>query len=136
MATTISSPLKWWLLDFLSNKSRFLLFGREGNSKENGEFQEEEEEGAGGVECAVCLCTIGEGDDDIKGLRCQHVFHRVCLERWFGYGQLSCPLCRRSWVDNSRTAGAAGAGGDENFICFNFSSSFTSGDDKSSWWLR
>ncbi|KAL8533464.1 hypothetical protein ACS0TY_009742 [Phlomoides rotata] len=46
------------------------------------------------VECAVCLCRIDEGDE-MRELRCDHLFHKVCLDRWIGYGQLgTCPLCR------------------------------------------
>ncbi|TYJ48954.1 hypothetical protein E1A91_A01G100800v1 [Gossypium mustelinum] len=47
------------------------------------------------VECAICLCKIDE-DDEIPELRCDHVFHKVCLDRWVGYRRSTCPLCRTS----------------------------------------
>uniref|UniRef100_A0A7N2MSJ7 RING-type domain-containing protein n=1 Tax=Quercus lobata TaxID=97700 RepID=A0A7N2MSJ7_QUELO len=47
------------------------------------------------VECAVCMCEIEEGEE-IRQLTCDHLFHRVCLDRWLGYKRLTCPLCRGS----------------------------------------
>lgn len=49
----------------------------------------------GDEECAVCLCKIEQGEE-IAELRCDHRFHKVCLDRWVGYGRLTCPLCRDS----------------------------------------
>ncbi|XP_075083566.1 putative E3 ubiquitin-protein ligase XERICO [Nicotiana tabacum] len=37
------------------------------------------------VKCAVCLCKIEE-EEEVRELRCNHLFHRVCLDRWLGYG--------------------------------------------------
>ncbi|KAK7309969.1 hypothetical protein RJT34_07134 [Clitoria ternatea] len=47
-------------------------------------------------DCAVCLCKIGE--ENIITLRCQHVFHRDCLDTWVGanINATTCPLCRDS----------------------------------------
>ncbi|KAI9085718.1 hypothetical protein K1719_032324 [Acacia pycnantha] len=45
------------------------------------------------VECAVCLNKIGEGDE-VRVLRCEHVFHRECLNQWVGLRNFTCPLCR------------------------------------------
>nr|GMD13494.1 E3 ubiquitin-protein ligase RHA2B-like [Ipomoea batatas] len=45
------------------------------------------------VECAVCLCKIEEGEE-VGDLRCNHIFHRDCLDRWLATGRNSCPLCR------------------------------------------
>ncbi|CAI9768061.1 unnamed protein product [Fraxinus pennsylvanica] len=47
------------------------------------------------VECAVCLCRIDEGDE-VRELRCNHLYHRVCIDRWLGYGHKTCPLCRNN----------------------------------------
>ncbi|KAK1292834.1 hypothetical protein QJS10_CPB17g01605 [Acorus calamus] len=33
------------------------------------------------VKCVVCLCEMAEADE-VGGLRCGHVLHRNCLERW------------------------------------------------------
>ncbi|KAH6797892.1 hypothetical protein C2S52_022446 [Perilla frutescens var. hirtella] len=45
------------------------------------------------VECAICLCNI-DRDDEVRELRCDHFFHRVCLDMWLGYGLFTCPVCR------------------------------------------
>ncbi|KAB2017193.1 hypothetical protein Goshw_010773 [Gossypium schwendimanii] len=48
--------------------------------------------------CAVCLYDF-EGQDEIRRLtNCRHIFHRSCLDRWMGYDQKTCPLCRTSFV--------------------------------------
>ncbi|CAI9768056.1 unnamed protein product [Fraxinus pennsylvanica] len=47
------------------------------------------------VECAVCLCSIDEGAE-VRELRCYHLYHRVCLDKWVRHGHTTCPLCRNS----------------------------------------
>ncbi|KAI3421491.1 RING-type domain-containing protein, partial [Psidium guajava] len=48
--------------------------------------------------CAVCLYDF-DGADEIRRLaNCSHVFHRSCLDRWMGYDQMTCPLCRTTLV--------------------------------------
>ncbi|KAL6657229.1 hypothetical protein ACP70R_005009 [Stipagrostis hirtigluma subsp. patula] len=57
-----------------------------------GEEGEEEQEA---VECAFCLSGIEEGEE-VRELRCRHLFHRSCLDRWLLARPLAtCPLCRR-----------------------------------------
>ncbi|XP_006658982.1 E3 ubiquitin-protein ligase RHA2A-like [Oryza brachyantha] len=55
-------------------------------------------EGGGGesrdAECVVCLSGIEEGDD-VRELRCRHLFHRACLDQWRRMAA-TCPLCRSS----------------------------------------
>ncbi|KAL2492575.1 brassinosteroid-responsive RING-H2 [Abeliophyllum distichum] len=51
--------------------------------------------GDSSVECAVCLCMIDEGDE-VRELRCNHIYHRVCLDRWVRHGLRTCPLCRNN----------------------------------------
>ncbi|KAJ9708049.1 hypothetical protein PVL29_000219 [Vitis rotundifolia] len=46
----------------------------------------------GEEECVVCLCKI-EGGEEIRELRCDHLFHRVCQDRWLQYKHTTCPLC-------------------------------------------
>lgn len=44
--------------------------------------------------CAVCLHEF-EAEDEVRlPANCCHVFHRSCLDRWIGYEQRTCPLCR------------------------------------------
>ncbi|XP_021890014.1 probable E3 ubiquitin-protein ligase XERICO [Carica papaya] len=44
-------------------------------------------------DCAVCL-TEFEPDSEINRLGCGHLFHKVCLEKWLDYWNITCPLCR------------------------------------------
>jgi hypothetical protein len=49
------------------------------------------------TDCAVCLSRIDEGVDQICKLRCSHIFHKSCIDKWVEYGrQAACPLCRSS----------------------------------------
>ncbi|KAL7132570.1 hypothetical protein ABFS83_12G083600 [Erythranthe nasuta] len=88
------------------------------------EYSEESSE-----ECAVCLCMIDEGDD-VRELRCEHLFHRFCLDRWVGYGHATCPLCRNHLKQPAEL-------GYQELIMINFSAAAVSSrDDRSTWWLR
>ncbi|KAL2542761.1 RING-H2 finger protein ATL3-like [Abeliophyllum distichum] len=51
--------------------------------------------GDSSVECVVCLCRIDEGAE-VRELRCKHLYHRVCLDRWVRHGHRTCPLCRNN----------------------------------------
>ncbi|GLT78205.1 hypothetical protein SLA2020_497470 [Shorea laevis] len=52
--------------------------------------------------CAVCLDDF-EDDDEIRRLtNCRHIFHRSCLDRWMGYHQKTCPLCRTPFVPDDK----------------------------------
>uniref|UniRef100_A0A6P4A557 probable E3 ubiquitin-protein ligase XERICO n=1 Tax=Ziziphus jujuba TaxID=326968 RepID=A0A6P4A557_ZIZJJ len=44
-------------------------------------------------ECSVCLNRF-EPESEINHLSCGHVFHKVCLEKWLDYWNVTCPLCR------------------------------------------
>ena len=44
-------------------------------------------------ECSICLDIYKENDFLIK-LKCNHMFHKECLEPWFNNNNNSCPLCR------------------------------------------
>ncbi|PWZ40323.1 E3 ubiquitin-protein ligase arkadia-A [Zea mays] len=51
--------------------------------------EEEEEE-----RCVFCLSSIEEGSE-VRELRCRHLFHRACLDRWVrARPAATCPLCR------------------------------------------
>ncbi|TYG92365.1 hypothetical protein ES288_A11G024400v1 [Gossypium darwinii] len=40
-----------------------------------------------------------EAEDEIwRLMSCQRIFHRSCLDRWMGYNQKTCPLCRLSFT--------------------------------------
>lgn len=54
-------------------------------------------------DCSVCL-TQFEPESEINHLSCGHVFHRVCLEKWLDYWNVTCPLCRTPLMPEEETA--------------------------------
>ncbi|XP_022862154.1 E3 ubiquitin-protein ligase RHA2B-like [Olea europaea var. sylvestris] len=91
---------------------------------------ENNEESRDSVECAVCLCKIEEGDE-IRELRCDHLFHRVCLDRWLGYGHMTCPLCRNILKFAPLVEDLYHH---QELILINFCA--TTSRDRCAWWLR
>ena len=57
--------------------------------------ENESDEDERGWKCGICLEGMQEedGDIDIKGLPCNHLFHAKCLEPWFATKH-NCPTCR------------------------------------------
>lgn len=52
--------------------------------------------------CAVCLREF-EAEDELRlPANCRHVFHRSCLDRWVGYEQRTCPLCRAALISGDQ----------------------------------
>ncbi|KAF8377257.1 hypothetical protein HHK36_030632 [Tetracentron sinense] len=47
------------------------------------------------IECAVCLSKFREGEK-MRELKCNHVFHKDCLDKWLQHDSATCPLCRSS----------------------------------------
>ena len=43
------------------------------------------------VECSICYSVL---DVDVTIMRCEHKFHRNCINEWLKYSN-TCPLCRR-----------------------------------------
>lgn len=85
------------------------------------------------VECAICLSKIGD-DDEIRELRCDHLFHRNCLDTWLSYGHTTCPLCRHNLVVPPKIEEACEIGSQEALfldLCVTAPS-----NDESRWWLR
>ncbi|KAI3812918.1 hypothetical protein L1987_17631 [Smallanthus sonchifolius] len=67
--------------------------------------------------CAVCLYEFDAGDEIRRLTNCQHVFHRLCLDRWMDHNQKTCPLCRTPFMPddlqdsfNERLWAASGIG--------------------------
>lgn len=48
--------------------------------------------------CAVCLYEFEDQDEIRRLTNCRHIFHRCCLDRWMGYDQKTCPLCRTPFI--------------------------------------
>lgn len=43
--------------------------------------------------CSICLMDIKK-DDDIFKIKCDHFFHKDCLEKWLRDYNYLCPICR------------------------------------------
>ncbi|CAA7389077.1 unnamed protein product [Spirodela intermedia] len=54
------------------------------------------------AQCVICLCDVEDGDE-IRELKCDHVFHRCCLDRWVAFGRVTCPLCREALSSKAET---------------------------------
>ncbi|KAL4387410.1 hypothetical protein GQ457_09G004790 [Hibiscus cannabinus] len=50
-----------------------------------------------GLECAVCLCELVEGEKARLLPKCNHGFHVDCIDMWF-QSHSTCPLCRNPIV--------------------------------------
>ncbi|KAI4331341.1 hypothetical protein MLD38_029534 [Melastoma candidum] len=69
--------------------------------------QEDFEEG---LECAVCLCDVAEGEKARILPKCSHGFHVECIDMWF-QSHTTCPLCRNS-VTSEYNVSDSGTGED------------------------
>ncbi|CAM0907568.1 unnamed protein product [Alopecurus aequalis] len=78
---------RWAAREQRDHELRVSLYQR--RKKQDG--GEEDEEAA--VECVFCLSGVEEGEE-VRELRCRHVFHRACLDRWLATPPATCPLCR------------------------------------------
>ncbi|KAG6511048.1 E3 ubiquitin-protein ligase EL5-like [Zingiber officinale] len=47
----------------------------------------------GGLECAVCLSELADGEEVRVLPNCGHGFHLQCIDMWF-HSHTTCPLCR------------------------------------------
>ena len=43
--------------------------------------------------CSVCLSRVEDGES-VKTLRCKHVYHPQCIDRWLERSTM-CPVCKR-----------------------------------------
>jgi E3 ubiquitin-protein ligase RHA2 len=76
----------------LSAESKRAVVGKVIRRSSSCRCKEEEEEDA--VECVFCLSCIEEGEE-MRELKCRHLFHRSCLDRWLARPVApTCPLCR------------------------------------------
>ncbi|KAM7265762.1 hypothetical protein ACFE04_003445 [Oxalis oulophora] len=56
------------------------------------------------LDCSVCL-TQFEPESEINRLSCGHLFHKVCLEKWLNYWNITCPLCRTPFIPEEECTG-------------------------------
>ena len=123
-----------WAWDFLLHYSLFPNSHHNTNVPENGDqglslgLYKPEPGSKEAVDCVACLCKI-EAGEEIRELRCGHMFHRDCLDRWVRQRNGTCPLCR-GCLAPPRMVNEAG----EEAIVFNFCS--FSSSSRTVWWLR
>ncbi|KXT15685.1 hypothetical protein AC579_6128 [Pseudocercospora musae] len=53
--------------------------------------------------CLVCLCDFETKEVARKLVKCNHLFHKECIDQWLTTGRNSCPLCREQGVDEKKT---------------------------------
>jgi hypothetical protein len=62
-----------------------------------GQLTQSQAEHSGCTECSICLMDF-EKDSELRMLKCQHFFHRPCIDTWFSgcadSGAWGCPLCK------------------------------------------
>jgi hypothetical protein len=51
------------------------------------------EEVRAALQCPICLCEFELHESAVVGLKCEHLFHKGCLDPWFA-GRHTCPVCR------------------------------------------
>ncbi|KAG0149412.1 hypothetical protein CROQUDRAFT_669270 [Cronartium quercuum f. sp. fusiforme G11] len=44
--------------------------------------------------CLICLTEYGEEEEEMRLLKCKHLFHRKCIDQWLMSGSATCPACR------------------------------------------
>ncbi|KAF1982665.1 hypothetical protein K402DRAFT_424410 [Aulographum hederae CBS 113979] len=53
--------------------------------------------------CLVCLCDFEKEEVARRLVKCEHMFHKECIDQWLTTGRNSCPLCRGEGVDEKKT---------------------------------
>lgn len=59
-----------------------------------------------GLECAVCLCEVSEGEKARLLPKCNHGFHVECIDMWF-QSHSTCPLCRNPVATSTQSSNSA-----------------------------
>ncbi|KAL7918084.1 hypothetical protein ACQKWADRAFT_331151 [Trichoderma austrokoningii] len=49
------------------------------------------------ISCVICLETL-QDDDTIRPLPCSHVFHSLCLAKWYLRRHDTCPICKAHFM--------------------------------------
>ncbi|KAJ5112498.1 hypothetical protein N7532_000543 [Penicillium argentinense] len=58
-----------------------------------------------GERCLICLSDYEVAEEVRRLAKCQHVFHKGCIDQWLTTGRNSCPLCRGQGVHESSDNG-------------------------------
>ncbi|KAH8699249.1 hypothetical protein BGW36DRAFT_260922, partial [Talaromyces proteolyticus] len=51
--------------------------------------------------CVICFDQV-ERTHEIHELKCLHVFHKQCLERWYLRSHYTCPMCHQAFFQERR----------------------------------
>ncbi|CAN0876676.1 Probable E3 ubiquitin-protein ligase XERICO [Linum grandiflorum] len=121
-----------WVLELLNSNTKQSSASLSHYYYSRGRNNSEEQE-----DCSICLAKIQQRQQVTK-LRCNHFFHRVCLDQWFGSGRgrLTCPLCRDNLAPAQTISTAAGDDGAQVLELRFMSTSLPSLGDRDSFWLR
>lgn len=55
------------------------------------------------LECSICMCAMESNNNTTMTTRCNHTFHKTCIQRWLDTGKTTCPLCRCTVCATTRT---------------------------------
>ncbi|CAL9153203.1 RING-H2 finger protein ATL64-like [Musa acuminata AAA Group] len=66
-----------------------------------------------GIECAVCLSKLADGEEARLLPQCGHGYHRRCIDPWLRIND-TCPLCRSRVRARPSADPSAGAGSTQN----------------------
>ena len=58
--------------------------------------------------CSICQESISSDGVELRG--CHHVYHRDCIQTWFG-SSVRCPVCRRDIREGQEAGTSSGATG-------------------------
>ncbi|KAH7248408.1 hypothetical protein B0J15DRAFT_401116, partial [Fusarium solani] len=47
----------------------------------------------------ICLEVLVDGDN-VRRLKCKHLFHMSCIDSWFQKHHVDCPLCKSIFIPN------------------------------------
>ncbi|CAL9218867.1 unnamed protein product [Arabidopsis halleri] len=85
-----------------------------------------------GLECAVCLSELVDGDKARVLPRCNHGFHVDCIDMWF-QSHSTCPLCRNTVgsVEETIHGGSEGLSQNQNFESGHSSNQHNTSQDQS-----
>jgi hypothetical protein len=75
----------------LKQRSEFLALPDESASSDDDE-QQQSQANPEQTQCMVCLQGF-QGEDQVRGLRCLHIFHACCIDNWL-IKTAVCPICR------------------------------------------
>lgn len=51
-------------------------------------------------QCLVCLEDY-QPEEEVRVMKCRHVFHRTCVDEWMQKGRNNCPTCRSTGVQTT-----------------------------------